>query len=115
MFTSLSKSNFFYNTYYAFAIVLNAEIPPEKIQLNIFIHIYFFFHRYAGVEEAMLRGTISFPRLETELRSEALVNYSPNKAYLQISSAATIHGNSISKRVLLRYGRGKNMIHIHNL
>uniref|UniRef100_A0A8C0UN37 Apolipoprotein B n=1 Tax=Cyanistes caeruleus TaxID=156563 RepID=A0A8C0UN37_CYACU len=63
--------------------------------------------RYAGVEEAMLRGTISFPRLQTELRSEALVNYSPNKAYLQISSAATIHGNSISKRVLLRYDAEK--------
>ncbi|KAL2306922.1 hypothetical protein Nmel_004869, partial [Mimus melanotis] len=63
--------------------------------------------RYAGVEEAMLRGTISFPRLETELRSEALVNYSPNKAYLQISSAATIHGNSVSKRVLLRYDAEK--------
>uniref|UniRef100_A0A8C0ZCU9 Apolipoprotein B n=1 Tax=Cyanistes caeruleus TaxID=156563 RepID=A0A8C0ZCU9_CYACU len=59
------------------------------------------------VEEAMLRGTISFPRLQTELRSEALVNYSPNKAYLQISSAATIHGNSISKRVLLRYDAEK--------
>uniref|UniRef100_A0A8C0UQM8 Apolipoprotein B n=1 Tax=Cyanistes caeruleus TaxID=156563 RepID=A0A8C0UQM8_CYACU len=52
-------------------------------------------------------GTISFPRLQTELRSEALVNYSPNKAYLQISSAATIHGNSISKRVLLRYDAEK--------
>ncbi|KAF4801137.1 Apolipoprotein B-100 [Turdus rufiventris] len=63
--------------------------------------------RYAGVEEAMLRGTIYFPRLETELRSEALVNYSPKKAYLQISSAATIHGNSISKRVLLRYDAEK--------
>uniref|UniRef100_A0A674GQ32 Apolipoprotein B n=1 Tax=Taeniopygia guttata TaxID=59729 RepID=A0A674GQ32_TAEGU len=63
--------------------------------------------RYAGVEEAMLRGTISFPRLETELRSEALVNYSPKKAYLQISSAATIYGNSISKRVLLRYDAEK--------
>uniref|UniRef100_A0A8C5T7J0 Apolipoprotein B n=1 Tax=Malurus cyaneus samueli TaxID=2593467 RepID=A0A8C5T7J0_9PASS len=63
--------------------------------------------RYAGVEEAMLRGTISFPRLQTELKSEALVNYSPNKAYLQISSAATIHGNSVSKRVLLRYDAEK--------
>uniref|UniRef100_A0A674HM16 Apolipoprotein B n=1 Tax=Taeniopygia guttata TaxID=59729 RepID=A0A674HM16_TAEGU len=51
--------------------------------------------------------TISFPRLETELRSEALVNYSPKKAYLQISSAATIYGNSISKRVLLRYDAEK--------
>lgn len=77
--------------------------------------MYFFFHRYAGVEEATLRGIISVPRLETELGSEALVNYSPNKAYLQISSAATIHGTSFSKRVLLRYGRSKNMIHIHNL
>uniref|UniRef100_A0A8C9NJL4 Apolipoprotein B n=1 Tax=Serinus canaria TaxID=9135 RepID=A0A8C9NJL4_SERCA len=63
--------------------------------------------RYAGVEEAMLRGTLSFPRLETELRSEALVNYSPNKAYLQLSSAATIHGNSISKTILLRYDAEK--------
>ncbi|XP_059324975.1 LOW QUALITY PROTEIN: apolipoprotein B-100 [Ammospiza nelsoni] len=63
--------------------------------------------RYAGVEEATLRGSIAFPRLETELESEALVNYSPNKAYLQISSAATIHGNSISKRVLLRYDAEK--------
>uniref|UniRef100_A0A8U7ME53 Apolipoprotein B n=1 Tax=Corvus moneduloides TaxID=1196302 RepID=A0A8U7ME53_CORMO len=63
--------------------------------------------RYAGVEEALLRGSISFPRLQTDLRSEALVNYSPNKAYLQISSAATIHGNSVSKRVLLRYDAEK--------
>uniref|UniRef100_A0A8C9NJF6 Apolipoprotein B n=1 Tax=Serinus canaria TaxID=9135 RepID=A0A8C9NJF6_SERCA len=52
-------------------------------------------------------GTLSFPRLETELRSEALVNYSPNKAYLQLSSAATIHGNSISKTILLRYDAEK--------
>lgn len=55
----------------------------------------------------MLRGTISIPRLQTELRTEALVNYSPTKGYLQISSAATSHGNSVSERVLLRYGRGK--------
>lgn len=67
------------------------------------------------MEEAMLRGTISIPRLQTELRTEALVNYSPTKGYLQMSSAATTHGNSISERVLLRYGRGKNMIHVYNL
>ncbi|XP_010134723.1 PREDICTED: apolipoprotein B-100 [Buceros rhinoceros silvestris] len=63
--------------------------------------------RYAGMEEAMLRGTISIPRLQTELRSEALVNYSPTKGYLQMSSSATTHGNSISKRVLLRYDSEK--------
>ncbi|NXH10481.1 APOB protein, partial [Bucco capensis] len=63
--------------------------------------------RYAGIEEAMLRGTISIPRLQTELRTEALVNYSPTKAYLQISSAATTYGNSISERVLLRYDSEK--------
>lgn len=75
----------------------------------------FCFHRYAGMEEAMLRGTISIPRLQTELKTEALVNYSPTKGYLQMSSAATTHGNSISERVLLRYGRGKTMIHVYNL
>ncbi|KAK4824804.1 hypothetical protein QYF61_019472 [Mycteria americana] len=63
--------------------------------------------RYAGMEEAMLRGIISIPRLQTELRTEALVNYSPTKGYLQISSAATTHGNSISERVLLRYDSEK--------
>ncbi|KAM6138541.1 apolipoprotein B-100 [Phoenicopterus ruber ruber] len=63
--------------------------------------------RYAGMEEAMLRGTISIPRLQTELRTEALVNYSPTKGYLQMSSAATTHGNSISERVLLRYDSEK--------
>lgn len=63
----------------------------------------------------MLRGTLSIPRLQTELRSEALVNYSPNKGYLEMSSAATTHGNSISERVLLRYGRDKSMIHKCNL
>ncbi|KFP80367.1 Apolipoprotein B-100, partial [Apaloderma vittatum] len=63
--------------------------------------------RYAGVEEAMLRGTISIPRLQTELRTEALVNYSPTKGHLQISSAAATHGNSISKRVVLRYDSEK--------
>ncbi|NXF47886.1 APOB protein, partial [Oceanites oceanicus] len=63
--------------------------------------------RYAGMEEATLRGTISIPRLQTELRTEALVNYSPTKGYLQMSSAATTHGNSISERVLLRYDSEK--------
>ncbi|CAM9969728.1 unnamed protein product [Bubo scandiacus] len=63
--------------------------------------------RYAGMEETMLRGTISIPRLQTDLRTEALVNYSPTKGYLQISSAATTHGNSISERVLLRYDSEK--------
>ncbi|KAM6084999.1 apolipoprotein B-100 [Theristicus caerulescens] len=63
--------------------------------------------RYAGMEEAMLRGTVSIPRLQTELRTEALVNYSPTKGYLQMSSAATTHGNSISERVLLRYDSEK--------
>uniref|UniRef100_A0A8C8AKF6 Apolipoprotein B n=1 Tax=Otus sunia TaxID=257818 RepID=A0A8C8AKF6_9STRI len=63
--------------------------------------------RYSGMEETMLRGTISVPRLQTELRTEALLNYSPTKGYLQISSAATTHGNSISERVLLRYDSEK--------
>uniref|UniRef100_A0A8C9L7S2 Apolipoprotein B n=1 Tax=Pavo cristatus TaxID=9049 RepID=A0A8C9L7S2_PAVCR len=63
--------------------------------------------RYAGIEEAMLRGTISIPRLQTELRTEALVNYSPTKGYLQMSSAVETRGNTISKRVLLRYDSEK--------
>ncbi|XP_030302864.1 apolipoprotein B-100 isoform X1 [Calypte anna] len=63
--------------------------------------------RYAGMEEAMLRGIISVPRLQTELKSEAMVNYSPTKAYLQLSSTATTYGNSISERVLLRYDSEK--------
>ncbi|NXI93480.1 APOB protein, partial [Psophia crepitans] len=63
--------------------------------------------RYAGMEEAMVRGTVSIPRLQTEFRTEALVNYSPTKGYLQMSSAATTHGNSISDRVLLRYDSEK--------
>ncbi|XP_051468946.1 apolipoprotein B-100 [Apus apus] len=63
--------------------------------------------RYAGMEETMLRGIISVPRLQTELKSEALVNYSPTKGYLQMSSTATSHGNSISERVLLRYDSEK--------
>lgn len=75
----------------------------------------FHFHRYAGMEEAMLRGTVSIPRLQTELRTEALVNYSPTKGYLQMSSAVETHGNTISKRVLLRYGMGKNIIRVYSL
>ncbi|NXL48870.1 APOB protein, partial [Podilymbus podiceps] len=63
--------------------------------------------RYAGMDEAMLGGTISIPRLQTEFSTEALVNYSPTKGYLQMSSAATSHGNSISERVLLRYDSEK--------
>ncbi|NXX74093.1 APOB protein, partial [Urocolius indicus] len=63
--------------------------------------------RYAGMEEAMLRGTISVPRLQTELRSEALVNYSPTKGHLQMSSAATVHGNSVSEGILIRYDSEK--------
>ncbi|NXY41420.1 APOB protein, partial [Ceuthmochares aereus] len=63
--------------------------------------------RYAGIEEAMLRGIISIPRLQTELRSEALMNYSPTKGYIQISSAATSLGNSISEGVHLRYDSEK--------
>ncbi|OPJ73626.1 apolipoprotein B-100 [Patagioenas fasciata monilis] len=63
--------------------------------------------RYAGMEEAMLGGTISIPRLQTELKTEALVHYSPTKGYLQMSSAATIHGNSVSERVIFRYDSEK--------
>ncbi|KAM6123152.1 LOW QUALITY PROTEIN: apolipoprotein B-100 [Pterocles gutturalis] len=63
--------------------------------------------RYAGMEEAMLRGIISIPRLQTELRTEALVNYSPTKGYLQMAQSATTHGNSVSERVLLRYDAEK--------
>ncbi|NXP50758.1 APOB protein, partial [Heliornis fulica] len=63
--------------------------------------------RYAGMEEAMIRGTVSIPRLQTELRTEALVNYSPTKGYLQLSSAGIAHGNSISERFLLRYDSEK--------
>ncbi|NXU55395.1 APOB protein, partial [Turnix velox] len=63
--------------------------------------------RYAGLEETMLRGTISVPRLQTELSTEALLNYSPAKAYVQMSSAATVHGNSVSERVLLTYDSEK--------
>ncbi|NXV20991.1 APOB protein, partial [Cepphus grylle] len=63
--------------------------------------------RYAGMEEAMLRGTISIPRLQTELRTEALGNYSPTKGYLQMSAAATTHGNSVSESVLLKYDSEK--------
>ncbi|OXB84376.1 UNVERIFIED_CONTAM: hypothetical protein H355_010803, partial [Colinus virginianus] len=63
--------------------------------------------RYAGMEETVLRGTISIPRLQTELRTEALVNYSPTKGYLQMSSAVITHGNTISKRVLFRYDSEK--------
>ncbi|NXF85617.1 APOB protein, partial [Eubucco bourcierii] len=63
--------------------------------------------RYAGMEEALLRGSISVPRLHTELRTEALLNYLPTKGYLQLSSSATTHGNSISDRVLFRYDSEK--------
>ncbi|XP_063186625.1 apolipoprotein B-100 [Chroicocephalus ridibundus] len=63
--------------------------------------------RYAGMEEAMLGGTVSIPRLQTEFRTEALVNYSPTKGYLQMNAAATTHGNSVSERVLLRYDSEK--------
>ncbi|NXC43088.1 APOB protein, partial [Penelope pileata] len=63
--------------------------------------------RYAGMEEAMLRGSISILRLQTELTTEALVNYSPTKGYLQMSSAAITHGNTISERVLFRYDSEK--------
>ncbi|XP_064304195.1 apolipoprotein B-100 isoform X1 [Phalacrocorax carbo] len=81
----------------AYAFVL--DFNNKKIsELTLTGHI-----RYAGMEEAMLRGTISVPRLQTELGTEALVNYSPTKAYLQMSSTATTPGNSISGRVLLRY------------
>ncbi|NXG65275.1 APOB protein, partial [Hemiprocne comata] len=63
--------------------------------------------RSAGIEDTMLRGIISVPRLQTELRSETLVNYSPAKGYLQMSSTATSHGNLISETVLLRYDSEK--------
>lgn len=84
--------------------------------MKCFIFVFTFcFHRYAGMEEAMLGGTISIPRLQTELRSEALVNYSPSKGYLQMTSSATTHGNTISERVLFSYGRSKNITHVYNL
>uniref|UniRef100_A0A8U7MDV8 Apolipoprotein B n=1 Tax=Corvus moneduloides TaxID=1196302 RepID=A0A8U7MDV8_CORMO len=79
---------------YTFVLDFNNKKTPELLHLSM--------KKSNGTQ-----GSISFPRLQTDLRSEALVNYSPNKAYLQISSAATIHGNSVSKRVLLRYDAEK--------
>lgn len=87
---------------------------PSRMKCFIFTFT-FRFHRYAGIEEAMLRGTVSIPRLQTELKTEALVNYSPTKGYLQMSSSVGTHGNTVSKRVLLRYGMGKKIIHVYKL
>uniref|UniRef100_A0A7M4EAD3 Apolipoprotein B n=1 Tax=Crocodylus porosus TaxID=8502 RepID=A0A7M4EAD3_CROPO len=69
--------------------------------------------RYDGKEEAMLGGDISIPRLQTQLRTETSLQFSANRASLQISSAATAHGNSISESIVFKYNSEKVELEWH--
>uniref|UniRef100_A0A8C8RUL8 Apolipoprotein B n=1 Tax=Pelusios castaneus TaxID=367368 RepID=A0A8C8RUL8_9SAUR len=63
--------------------------------------------RYDGKKDARLGGSISIPRLLTELRTDATLNRSPNSVFLQIDSSITTYGNSISEKAVFRYDNEK--------
>ncbi|XP_006034447.2 apolipoprotein B-100, partial [Alligator sinensis] len=69
--------------------------------------------RYDGKEDAMLGGDISIPRLQTQLTTETLLHFSANGASLQINSAATAHGNSISESIVFKYNSEKVELEWH--
>ncbi|KYO48892.1 apolipoprotein B-100 [Alligator mississippiensis] len=69
--------------------------------------------RYDGKEDAMLGGDISIPRLQTQLTTETLLHFSANSASLQINSAATAHGNSISESIVFKYNSEKVELEWH--
>uniref|UniRef100_A0A8D0L817 Apolipoprotein B n=1 Tax=Sphenodon punctatus TaxID=8508 RepID=A0A8D0L817_SPHPU len=57
--------------------------------------------------ESTLGGTISIPRLRTQVRSEATLQQSFNGITLLVDSSATAHGSSISEMVIVRYDNEK--------
>nr|XP_056712871.1 apolipoprotein B-100 [Euleptes europaea] len=59
--------------------------------------------RYIDGRESMLGAVISIPRLQTQARTEAVLQRSSNGITFQIDSSATAYGSSISERIVLRY------------
>ncbi|XP_075779540.1 apolipoprotein B-100 [Pelodiscus sinensis] len=78
--------------------ISNKKIPEVTLTGRI---------RYDGKKETVLGGVISIPRLQTELRTEALLHHPPNRFSLQMDSSATVYGNSISETVVFRYDNEK--------
>ncbi|XP_048355049.1 apolipoprotein B-100 [Sphaerodactylus townsendi] len=58
---------------------------------------------YIVGRESMLGAVISIPRLQTQARTEALLQRSFNGLMFQIDSSATAYGSSISERIVVQY------------
>ncbi|XP_032209094.1 apolipoprotein B-100 [Mustela erminea] len=62
---------------------------------------------YNKREEGKIKGVISVPRLQAEVRSEILTQWSPTKLLLLMDSSATAYGSTISKKLVWRYDEEK--------
>ncbi|XP_067400807.1 apolipoprotein B-100 [Emydura macquarii macquarii] len=92
------ESNLEMNAYTFILDISNKKVPEITVTGRI---------RYDGKRDAMLGGAISIPRLQTELRTEALLHHSPNRVSLQMESSAAAYGNSVSEKVVFTYDNEK--------
>ncbi|KAL8172936.1 UNVERIFIED_CONTAM: hypothetical protein K2H54_034126, partial [Gekko kuhli] len=74
--------------------IINKKIPEVTLTGHI---------GYVDGRESKLGAVISIPRLQTQARTEVLLEQSSNGIAFQIDSSATAYGSSISERVVLRY------------
>lgn len=64
----------------------------------------------------MLGAVISIPRLQTQARTEALLERSSSGGItFQIDSSATAHGSSIAERIVFIYGNVHHLSEIGRL
>ncbi|XP_037668799.1 apolipoprotein B-100 [Choloepus didactylus] len=82
---------------------LTLDIQNQKItEVSLTGHMSF-----DGKEEGKIKGVISVPRLQAEVRSEILTQWFPTKLLLQMDSSATAYGSTISKKVVWRHDEEK--------
>ncbi|XP_053141166.1 apolipoprotein B-100 [Hemicordylus capensis] len=62
---------------------------------------------YVDGRETLLGAVISIPRLQTQARTEALLQQSSSGITFQIDSSATAYGSSVSEKIVFRYDNEK--------
>ncbi|XP_025723366.1 apolipoprotein B-100 isoform X2 [Callorhinus ursinus] len=82
---------------------LTLDVQNKKItEVTLTGHI-----SYDGREEGKIKGVISIPRLQAEVRSEILTQRFPTKLLLLMDSSATAYGSTVSKKLVWLYDEEK--------
>ncbi|XP_029451856.1 apolipoprotein B-100 [Rhinatrema bivittatum] len=85
----------------SYAVIL--EVYKNKIpEVTLTGHI-----RYDGKREAMLRGTLSVPRLETEAKTQTVLQHSTSSITFQLDSSAAVGDFSVSQKTAFTYDSDK--------